>query len=399
MINPTEEQFSEWMQRYYPPPEPQPSRQRRLADLAQQEAMLADLAQTQDPENAAIMQRMAPQPQEMQPMNTIRSSSGRTISLPSIQEQGGMSLNDLLNKTGASINDKVIIQDKGVGYRTPYGSVAGLDSNGRMWEMDKPQKPTVTTKQMKEYFEMLKAQKEAEALSNPATAQMPKLKPGERWNPGKQAVEAVPGSEMYVKQSGLHGKDYAALQGVNQKMDFAIDRVNELLDPKNKAQIERNFGGYNAYITQFLPGAGIEGMNKIDALKSTLKNAGLEMMRTGGSIGQMTEREWPIVERMLANIDPRLNEADAMTELRKVSTFMSNLKENAMKAYETEWGNTQYYKPGAIQPPAPQQPNAAQAAQINVPDNAAAYLRKNPYLRKQFDLKYGEGASAQALGQ
>lgn len=73
-----------------------------------------------------------------------------------------MSLNDLLNKTGASINDKVIIQDKGVGYRTPYGSVAGLDSNGRMWEMDKPQKPTVTTKQMKEYFEMLKAQKEAQ---------------------------------------------------------------------------------------------------------------------------------------------------------------------------------------------------------------------------------------------
>jgi hypothetical protein len=204
---------------------------------------------------------------------------------------------------------------------------------------------------------------------------------------------------MYVKQSGLHGKDYAALQGVNQKMDFAIDRVNELLDPKNKAQIERNFGGYNAYITRLLPGAGIEGMNKIDALKSTLKNAGLEMMRTGGSIGQMTEREWPIVERMLANIDPRLNEADAMTELRKVSTFMSNLKENAMKAYETEWGNTQYYKPGAIQPPAPQQPNAAQAAQINVPDNAAAYLRKNPYLRKQFDLKYGEGASAQVLGQ
>ena len=162
MINPTEEQFAEWMQRYYPPPEPQPSRQRRLAELAQQEALLADLAQTQDPENAAIMQRMAPQPQEMQPMNTIRSSSGRTISLPSIQEQGGMSLNDLLNKTGASINDKVILSDRGEGYRTPYGSVAGLDSNGRMWEMDKPQKPTVTTKQMKEYFEMLKAQKEAQ---------------------------------------------------------------------------------------------------------------------------------------------------------------------------------------------------------------------------------------------
>ncbi len=383
MINPTEEQFSEWMQRYYPPPEPQPSRQRRLADLAQQEAMLADLAQTQDPENAAIMQRMAPQPQEMQPMNTIRTSSGRTISLPSIQEQGGMSLNDLLNKTGASINDKVIIQDKGVGYRTPYGSVAGLDSNGRMWKMDKPQKPTVTTKQMKEYWEMVKAQKEAEAMSNPATAQMPKLKPGERWNAEKQAVEAVPGSDVYVKQSGLHGKDYAALQGVNQKMDFAIDRVNELLDPNNKDMIERNFGGYNAYISQFLPGAGVAGKNRIEALKSTLKNAGLEMMRTGGSIGQMTEREWPIVEKMLANINPTLSEKDAELELQKVGTFLKNLKDNAGKAYETEWGNTQFYKPAANNPEVPQtQPKANLTLQDRQAMNWAMQNRNDPRAQK-----------------
>ena len=101
MINPTEEQFAEWMQRYYPPPEPQPSRQRRLSDLAlspqEQAALMADLQQTQDPENAAIIQQMAQQ-QAMQPapmvrgntlsalaqpqaMNTAVSSSGRTIDL------------------------------------------------------------------------------------------------------------------------------------------------------------------------------------------------------------------------------------------------------------------------------------------------------------------------------
>ena len=162
IIAPSEEEFAAWMQQYYPP---QPSR--RLSDIAmhpqQKAALLADMQQTQDPENAAIMQQMAQQqmPAAM-PENFIQRTGGQPIPLQSIQQQGGMSLNDLLNKTGASINDKVIIQDKGVGYRTPYGSVAGLDSNGRMWEMDKPQKPTVTTKQMKEYFEMLKAQKEAQ---------------------------------------------------------------------------------------------------------------------------------------------------------------------------------------------------------------------------------------------
>src|SRR5574343_2045392 len=137
MINPTEEQFAEWMQRYYPPPEPQPRRQRRLSDLAlspqEQAALMADMQQTQDPENAAIMQQMAQQqmPAAM-PENFIQRTGGQPIPLQSIQQQGGMSLNDLLAKTGASINDKVIIQDKGVGYRTPYGSVAGDRKSTRL---------------------------------------------------------------------------------------------------------------------------------------------------------------------------------------------------------------------------------------------------------------------------
>ena len=219
MINPTEEQLAEWMQRYYPPPEPQSMPKRRLSDLAQQEALLADLAQTQDPENAAIMQRMAPQQQEMQPMNTIRSSSGRTISLPSIQEQGGMSLNDLLNRTGASINDKVIIQDKGVGYRTPYGSVAGLDSNGRMWEMDKPQKPTVTTKQMADYYDMLdkKADVEERLTADKASQKFLEKKYGKA-GPGFRMTESgvaepIPGGpadqKAQMKASGAADVDIA----------------------------------------------------------------------------------------------------------------------------------------------------------------------------------------------
>jgi len=168
IINPTTDQLSEWMAQYYP--QQQPSR--RLSDLAlspaDQQALMADMQQTQDPENAAIMQQM--QQMQQQPAgipadmqgNFIQRTGGEPIPLQSIQQQGGMSLNDLLNKTGARIQDKVILSDRGEGYRTPYGSVAGLDSNGRMWEMDKPRTPVVTTKQMKEYWDMIKAQREAQ---------------------------------------------------------------------------------------------------------------------------------------------------------------------------------------------------------------------------------------------
>jgi len=208
-INPTTDQLSEWMAQYYPP---QPSR--RLSDLAlspqDQAALMADLQQTEDPENAAIMQQMAQQQMPTQqpaamPENFIQRTGGKPIPLQSIQQQGGMSLNDLLAKTGASINDKVIIQDKGVGYRTPYGSVAGLDSNGRMWEMDKPQTPKVTVKQMKEYWDMMKAQAEAQdAMGVPVGGgsvqpraralerTYGKPQPGYRWAENG-TLEAIPG--------------------------------------------------------------------------------------------------------------------------------------------------------------------------------------------------------------
>lgn len=196
---------------------------------------------------------------------------------------------------------------------------------------------------------------------------VPKLKPGERWNAEQQRVESVPGSSEYIKQSGQHAKDYAAQKTTEQKMDFAIDRVNELLDPNNKAMIERNFGGYNAYISQFLPGAGLQGKNKVEALKSTLKNAGLEMMRTGGSIGQMTEREWPIVERMIANINPSLSEDDAITELGKIGRFMKNIKDRAQETYQSEWGNTQFYKENK----ATEQPTMKQKSNLSAQDMQA----------------------------
>lgn len=162
IINPDLAQLEQW---YAQQQMRQPTR--RLSDLAlppeQQQALMADLQQTQDPENAAIMQQMQPQPvQQSMPENYFQRTGGEPVPLQSIQQQGGMSLNDLLAKTGARIQDKVILSDRGVGYRTPYGSVAGLDSQGRMWEMDKPQTPKVTVKQMREYWDMVKAQKEAQ---------------------------------------------------------------------------------------------------------------------------------------------------------------------------------------------------------------------------------------------
>lgn len=179
--------------------------------------------------------------------------------------------------------------------------------------------------------------------------QPPKLKPGERWNAVEQRVEAVPGSDIHQKQSAAHAKDDAALRGVETKMDTAIQKIAGLLDPKNEDAFNGNFGGYNAYATQYAPGAASEARKTIESIKSDLKAAGLEMMRSGGSIGQMTQQEWPIVERMISTIDPVLGEKKAREEFGKIVAYMESIKENARKVYETEWGGTQFAKKAAAQ--------------------------------------------------
>ena len=216
----------------------------------------------------------------------------------------------------------------------------------------------------------------------PGSVMPPKLKQGERWNPTLERVEAVPGSDLYIKQSSAHGKDFGALQSVETKMDNAVEKINSLLAPENKGAFESNFGGYNAYATQYLPGRSSDVRKQIESIKSDLKGAGLELMRAGGSIGQMTEREWPIVEAMISRIDPVLGEETARDELAKVAAYLERVKSNAREAYSTEWGNSQYVKPrGEAKPTAPKPANSGATSPTEWDD--AKRKRYEEWKRKQ----------------
>jgi hypothetical protein len=183
-------------------------------------------------------------------------------------------------------------------------------------------------------------------------SEAPKLKQGERWNKELGRVEAVPGSDIFVKQSGAHGKDLQALQGVDTKIDSAIGKIDYILSPENKSGFESNFGGYNAYAASRLPGKATDVRKNIDSLKSDLKAAGLELMRSGGSIGQITEREWPIIEGMIGALSPEMSEEEARRQFTKIKSYMENIRKNSRDAYDAEWGETQYHK-GSKKPPSP----------------------------------------------
>lgn len=187
------------------------------------------------------------------------------------------------------------------------------------------------------------------AAAPSATAQSPRelqqmrLR-GERPAPSG-GTELIEGSPAYIKASGAHAKDVAGLQAMNTKIDSAVAKIDRILDPKNTGAFNSNFGGYNAYVTRLLPGDTQNIGREIDSLKSDLKSAGLEMMRQGGSIGQMTEREWPIVERMIANIDTRLSEPGAREIFAQVRAYLEKIRTNAAENYRMEWGGTQFRMP------------------------------------------------------
>lgn len=189
-------------------------------------------------------------------------------------------------------------------------------------------------------------------------SEAPKLKQGERWNKELGRVEAVPGSDIFVKQSGAHGKDFQALQGVDTKVESAIGKIDYILSPENKSGFDANFGGYNAYVAGRLPGKATDIRKNIDSLKSDLKAAGLELMRSGGSIGQITEREWPIIEGMIGALSPEMSEDEARLQFGKIKTYMDRIRTNAREAYDTEWGGSQYHKADKKSPSPPAAGNA-----------------------------------------
>ncbi len=92
---------------------------------------------------------------------------------------------------------------------------------------------------------------------------IPTLEKGEKWNSDTQRVEAVPGSKLYITQNSKQNKDLQTVKGVNTKTEQALAKIDEILSPNNASAFEGNFGGYNAYTSQMLPGETVIYVRKL----------------------------------------------------------------------------------------------------------------------------------------
>lgn len=190
-----------------------------------------------------------------------------------------------------------------------------------------------------------------EAADNAARG---RLKPGYKWNtqdPTQQ--DLVPGGPAWYEQADKHSKDKAALGQVESAAQFATERINRILDPKNRGGFEGNFGGYNAkYVTQHLPIDSIQGAKKeIESLQAYAKNLGLGELRSmSGAIGSITEREWPIIGAQIEALDPMMPEKDAEAALRRIKTRVAMMRARVGEGYKGEWQGSPFYKPSVPGP-------------------------------------------------
>lgn len=279
IINPTEDQLNEWLAM-------QPGRSayggNRLAELAldpmQLQAMQQDNAIGGD---TGVRYSM--------PQNYIQSSSGRTIPLQSIQEQGGMSLNDLLNKTGANIQDKVEIQGRGTGYRLPGGIVVGLDANGKPWEFGRDQ-PTLKDRMAQAQYESLLADlqnKQKPKYELVQTEQgMFRVEPSTgRASPiTPEAAQQQPGSTGETAY-GINGP-VTPQQGAPQTAPFGA-KTKPMTEDQSKAT---GYGVRAATSHEILNSIGENGKVQPGLLKRILSGipASVGMERMGESVGTMT---------------------------------------------------------------------------------------------------------------
>lgn len=189
----------------------------------------------------------------------------------------------------------------------------------------------------------------AAAANNPDARPSDKLLgKDQRWvdRDGRWVAEIIPGTKT---DQQARSKFTDARDDVVKVQNTANDinrLITKILAPENKSGFEGNFGGYNALATKHLPGNTQDVGIAIQRVKELFETAGLTALKSGaGGIGAITEKEWPKMAASIAKLDPKMSEEEARRIFEEVKQQMLRMDKDAREKFDTEWGDTRYYRP------------------------------------------------------
>lgn len=177
--------------------------------------------------------------------------------------------------------------------------------------------------------------------------------PGAAQPPAVPAAGAAAASGPAAAPAGLTPKDAAELKAKRIEeapmARKALDYTNQITDHAlEQIKILRESGGMNAItgpVAGRLPsvrGQSTTAQAALDALNSALSITALQEMReqskTGGAVGQVTEREWGFLARAKANLIQSQTTEQFEKNLRTLEEVVNRLQTRAREAYVTTYG-------------------------------------------------------------
>ena len=146
------------------------------------------------------------------------------------------------------------------------------------------------------------------------------------------------------RQEGLVERELdfpQAQQRVNSQI-ADIDRLIKISDEAmNAPAISRSVGLVGAFPSiPGQPAANVDAL--IGSLKAQVSGMKLQAMRdaskTGGAVGNVTEKEWPRLESMIVALDKRMSPELFREKLSELVLEMNKMKANISGAFEQEYG-------------------------------------------------------------
>ena len=191
-------------------------------------------------------------------------------------------------------------------------------------------------------------------IQKPAT-----MAPGYRWSADKQSQEAIPGGPADFKQQQAVAAEQGQVQSVVTNLDRLGDSADQLLNHKGLPKVVG--GAYSVYMPNWPGSDASNAKAQLDTLKAQVGVNTLQAMRdaskTGGAVGNVTEKEWPILQNQLGSLDAVQSIDQFKSVLRQIQDTVARTKQRVQGVYSQKWTGSNGH-PGAGTSPVQPHPAA-----------------------------------------
>lgn len=188
-------------------------------------------------------------------------------------------------------------------------------------------------------------------------------------------------------------QEMAATTSISSRMRDINDLVDGVLKNEKGLKAATGFGGGS-----FSMLSGTEAANArrdLESIKSLISLAEISKMRaeskTGGAVGNMTEKEWPRFEVLSGSLEQDQTYDKVVKNLKNLKNLTKETQDSMLRKYDSIYGGADEIT-SVVDRPKP-------VEMTSIPTGAVQMLRQNPSkeLQDLFDKKYGKGAAAQVL--